>query len=293
MTIASTPSDAVIHGGGYRSYDGPRFGTGHAVFSLARHTYQRILGLKRPARHKILPFLAVIIAYLPAAVFVGIIALCPDQGRDARVTYGGYYGFVIGAITLFVIFVAPEALCPDRRWRSLSLYLASPLNRTTYLIAKAIAIVVALSLVTIGPLILLLIGFVLQNAGPHGPAGVVLVFARIIGAGLILSINFAALSMAVSSFTDRRAFAGAATFLLIGISQVVSGILAFGLNASDNFLLISLTRTPVSLVQYIYGQRQFDDMRLGLAVEALTVAGTTLASALIVYVRYQRLQVTR
>jgi ABC-2 type transport system permease protein len=287
-----TATDAVIHGGGYRRYDGPRFGTGHAVLSLARHTYQRVLGLRRPARHKVLPFLSVLIAYLPAAVFVGIIALFPDQGRDARITYGEYYGFVIGAITLFVIFVAPEALCPDRRWRTMSLYLASPLNRTTYLVAKAIAIVAALSLVTIGPLLLLLVGFVLQNAGPHGPAGVALVLGRIVGAGLVLSINFAAISMAVSSMTDRRAFAGAATFLLIGISQVLAGLLAFGLNASDNFILISLTRTPVSLVQYIYGQRQFDPP-LGLAVEALTVAATTLVSALIVFLRYRRLQVTR
>jgi predicted permease len=99
--------------------------------------------------------------------------------------------------------------------------------------------------------------------------------------------------MAVSSFTERRAFAGAATFLLIGVSQVLSGLLAVGLNGSDNFLLLSLTRTPVALVQYIYGQRQLDEFHLGLGVEAATVAFTTLVSAAIVYYRYQRLQVTR
>jgi len=286
-------SDARILDRRYAHYDGPRFGVAHAVGSLTRQTVQRCLGLHRAARWKVLPFLAVIIAYLPAAVFVGIIALFPDQGRQARITYGEYYGFVIGAITLFVIFVAPEALCPDRRWRSLSMYLASPLNRTTYLVAKAIAVVTALSLVTIGPLVLLLIGFVLQNAGPHGPAGVVLVFARIIGSGLVLSINFAAISMAVSSFTERRAFAGAATFLLIGISQVLAGLLAFGLNGGDNFILLSLTRTPVALVQYIYGQRQFDQLHVGLAGLIATVLFTTLSSAAIVYFRYQRLQVTR
>src|SRR4051812_21001135 len=91
--ISMAVTDARIHGGGYRRYDGRRLGTSHAVMSLARHTYQRILGLKRPARHKILPFLCVLIAYLPATVFVGITALFPDQARDARISYGEYYGF--------------------------------------------------------------------------------------------------------------------------------------------------------------------------------------------------------
>src|SRR3954466_7274879 len=210
--------DAVIHERGYRRYEGERAGWGHAVGALSLHTFQRIMGLRRPARHKVLPFLSVIIAYLPAAVFVGVIALFPQQGREARITYGHYYGFVTGAIFLFVTFVAPEALCPDRRWRSLSLYLASPLDRMTYLLAKAIAVVSALLLVTVGPLLLLLVGFVLQNSGPDGPWNVALTVGRILAGGVVLSVTYAALSMAVSSFTDRRAFAGAGTFLILTMS---------------------------------------------------------------------------
>jgi ABC-2 type transport system permease protein len=235
----------------------------------------------------------VIIAYLPAAVFVGIIALFPRQGRDAHITYGQSYSFIAGAIVLFVTFVAPEALCPDRRWRTLSMYLASPLNRTTYLVAKAAAIVAALGLVTIGPPLLLLVGFVLQNAGPHGPGAVVLVFVRILGAGLVLSVNFAAISMAVSSVTDRRAFAGAGTFLLLSLSQAVAGFLVFGINASKYFLLVSLTRTPLTLVQQMYGEHDVGVPQVPVVAQALTVAATTALAAAFVYVRYRRIQVTR
>ena len=78
-------SDARIHDQGYRRYDGPRLGTRHAVRSLARHTFQRILGLRRPARYKILPFLSVIIAYLPAAVFIGVCALAGIRLCRARI----------------------------------------------------------------------------------------------------------------------------------------------------------------------------------------------------------------
>ena len=41
------------------------------------------------------------------------------------------------AVLVFVAFVAPEVLCPDRRTGMLGLYLASPLTRDTYLVGKA------------------------------------------------------------------------------------------------------------------------------------------------------------
>ena len=62
-------------------------------------------------------------------------------------TYGEYYGFIVSAIIVFVAFVAPEVLCTDRRTGMLGLYLASPLTRDTYLLAKAIAVAVVLATV--------------------------------------------------------------------------------------------------------------------------------------------------
>ena len=124
------------------------------------------MGLRRPARYKALTFLVVLIAYLPAAVFVGLAAFLPHQLRGQLPKLSDYYGFVTAAIVLFVAFVAPESLCPDRRYRTLGLYLASPLDRLAYLRAKAQAIVMILGLVTLGPPLLMLVGLSLQNAGP-------------------------------------------------------------------------------------------------------------------------------
>ncbi len=95
---------------GYRPYRGVRLGVAHSVWALARHTAERIMGLKRPARYKVLPFAAVLIAYLPAIAFIGIVALLP-RGRirlsDLIPGPGRYYAFITAAIILFAALWPP------------------------------------------------------------------------------------------------------------------------------------------------------------------------------------------
>src|SRR4051812_20732822 len=175
-------SDARIVDQGYRPYEGPRRGLRGAVRSLAWHSVLRALGMRRTAWAKLLPIASIGIAYLPAAVFVGVAAILPQRVRDqANIipTYAEYYGFITAAIVLFVALVGPEVLCPDRRNGMLGLYLASPLDRRTYLLAKVLAVVPVLALVTLGPPLLQLVGLTLADAGPGGIGDFLLVFLRI------------------------------------------------------------------------------------------------------------------
>jgi len=95
-------TDARILGTGYRSYSGPRLGPRHAVWTLSRHSFERIMGLRRPARYKVLPILTFVIAYLPAVAFIGAIALLPSRRLGQFVPDPGqYYAFVTAALTLF------------------------------------------------------------------------------------------------------------------------------------------------------------------------------------------------
>lgn len=299
MSDARVGADARILERGYRRYTGPRQGQAHAVRSVVAHTLRRILGLRRPARSKVLPLMTIVFAFLPATVFVGLVALLrranddgDDVSRQIVPDYPNYYGFVISAIVLFVSFVAPEALCPDRRSRVLSLYLASPLTRFTYLAAKAAAVAAVLAFVTVGPLLLLFVGLVLQGSGPDGFVDAVSVFIQIFEGGIVLAALYTSLSMAIASLTDRRAVAAAATlFLLIG-SGIVIRTLVFGLGASTNLLVIDLTLAPLELMRRIYGRPgffpQIDTWLLTAGVLAMTAASAAIAIA-----RYQRLQVTR
>jgi ABC-2 type transport system permease protein len=284
---------ARIHDTGYRRYEGVRLGPVHATRSLAKHTFQRVLGLRRPARNKILPFLSVGIAYLPAITFIGLLAFLPGRANRSFIPrFGAYYGFISAAIVLFVTFVAPEALCPDRRWRSLSLYLAAPLNRMTYLLAKAVAVASALLLVTLGPPLLYLIGRALENAGPRSFNDFVTTLLRIVVSGTVLALFYGSISMLVSSLTDRRAFAGAGTLLLLALSAAAGGVMARGIGAGEYWFLLNLGRTALDLVQRIFGLEPFSP-GISTVAEALFVAAVTLFSSAVVVWRYKNLRVTR
>lgn len=290
-------TDARILGTGYRSYVGPRLGPRHAMWTLTRHTFERIMGLRRPARYKVLPILTLVIAYLPAVAFIGAIALVPSRRLGSFVPDPGeYYAFVTAALMLFATLAAPEALCPDKRSHFLGLYLASPLTRTTYLAAKAAAVAGAVVLVTVGPPLLLLAGEAIQNEGPRGFGAFMTMLSQTILAGGALAIMFTALALVIPSLTDRRAFASAGGVLVLIGSAAISSILAFGLRLGDGWLLLGLQRLPFEVTTRIFDRRGLptpSETPLPTAEVALAAIGVTVLAAAITWWRVARATVTR
>ena len=293
----SAADGARILKGGYRRFEGHRTGVRGAVESVATHTTQRALGLRRAARYKILPVLAAALAYVPAIVYAGLAVLIPDElGRNETLpTYAEYSFFITAAIVVFTAFVAPEVLCTDRRTGMLGLYLASPLTRTTYLAAKATAVLGVLAIVTLGPPLFLLLAYVLVGSGPDGPADVALFAVRIVVAGTLLSAFFGSLSMAVSAVTDRKAVASAAIAILLLLSAVVTGSLVAGAGASPYLLLGDLFGLPFEAVVRIFGEtsQNPDLAEVGSAVVVGATVAWTLAASAFVWLRYRALEVTR
>lgn len=262
---------------GHRAYTGPRLGPSHAVWTLCRHTFERIMGMRRPARYKVLPVLTVLIAYLPAITFIGATALLPRTRLGTFVPDpGGYYPFVTAALILFATLAAPEALCPDKRSRFLGIYLASPLTRTTYLLAKVAAVATAVGVVTLGPPLLLLVGQAAQNAGPRGFGNFVTTLSQTICAGLALAVMFTAVALVFPSLTDRRAFASAGAVLVILGSAAISGIFAFGLRLGDGWLLLGLDRLPFEVTDRIFDRHGLPTPS-GNPLPTAAVAGVAIA----------------
>lgn len=291
-------SDARILDRGYRAYEGPRTGTRGAVGALVVHSIQRALGLKRSFWQKVLPAIAVFIAYVPAIVFVGLAVFVRDtllENAELVPGYADYYGFVSAAIVVFTAFVAPELLCTDRRTGMLGLYLASPLTRTSYLLAKGIAVVALLALVTLGPTLLMLVGLTIVGVGPDGPVELLAVLGRIVLAGAAVALLPATLSLAVASTTTRRAAASAAIIVILIGSTAVSGALVDGTGASPLLFCLDLFSLPFEVVSRIY-----DESSGILAARTLTTATVvgayaawTVAFATFTWLRYRRLTVTR
>ncbi len=288
-------SDARIFDLGYSSYEGGRERPARAIATLAGFTARRVLGLGRGGRHKVLPAIALAIAFLPALVSVAFSVIVEDLPVDDLISYGEYTFIIGSALALFTALIAPEALCPDRRSGMLGLYLAGPLDRNRYLASKGIAVFAVMLLITAAPLLFMLVAFVLAGHGPT-PSDAPGLLLRIVASGIVTALLYASLSMAVSSFTTRRAAAAVATILVlfVPVSVVRAAIESTGApNALD---LLSFPFVVAELSYRIFGESPEDDA----PVEALSTAAVSggvavaiVAGLLVCWLRYRRLETFR
>ena len=280
---------------GYRRYDGERTGARGAVRSVAVNGLRAVLGLGRAARHKVLPVVAATMAYLPAVVFVGLAVLLPDNLLDPEevADYAGYYFFIVAALVLFTAFVAPDALTADRRSGMLALYLSTPLTRTSYLLARSMAVVATLLVVTLGPPLLLLIGYTFEGEGPDGFTGWLGIFWRVVACGVIVAGVYGGVSLALSSFTDRRAVASATIVLFMLVSAALTTTLVETGDLSSNWYLLNLLVAPFELVFRIYGEP--DNPQPDMSTTGLWLAnlGWIFGSWGTAWFRYRTLSVDR
>jgi ABC-2 type transport system permease protein len=261
---------------GYRSYDGPRSAPVWALATVWKHTLQRVLGLHRSVRHKVLPAIAVLIAFLPAVIFVGITAFLPAAQilDEILPSYGEYTGEITMALALFASLVAPEALCTDRRTGMLDLYLAGPLDVRRYLAAKWAAVASVMLVMTIGPQLFLLVSYTVVSAGPSlGDAPLLLL--RILASGVGVALFYTAVAMGVSSLTTRRAVAAVATVLVLLVPQIAVGVAVESSDAPEELALL----TPSVATEYafrVFGETRGvldDDPPIADVSTGLVVAG--------------------
>jgi ABC-2 type transport system permease protein len=291
----TTGPDARLFDLGYRSYDGPRERPERPILTLAEFTARRVLGLGRGGRHKVLPAITLVIAFLPALFSVVFTVFTDDILVDDLITYGEYTFFIGSALALFAALVAPEALCPDRRSGMLGLYLAGALDRTRYLLAKGLAVFGVMLLITVGPLLFMLLAFVLAGYGPTAGETPKLLL-RILASGLATALLYAALSMAVSSFTTRRAAAAVGVILLLFVPAIVVRSAIDGAGAPNELDLFSFPFVVANLAYRIFGETPDETepvAELSTWVVTGGVGAAIVAGALVCWLRYRRLEAFR
>lgn len=133
-------SDAIIYDRGYKVYDGELHGRSATRRAIVKDGVRRILGIRRKARRKFLPWGLLAIGLLMAAVLVGqlfIFGSLAGAVAEGLPSYAELFDLYSRIALLFLAVTIPELLGPDRGQGVLSVYFSRPMSVGDYLGAKA------------------------------------------------------------------------------------------------------------------------------------------------------------
>ncbi|HET6626517.1 MAG TPA: ABC transporter permease [Nocardioidaceae bacterium] len=219
-SLAATAPAGVIHDIGYRPYAGPRLGERAVAWALFVTGLRNCFGLGRSGRSKILPMGLLGLMLLPALILVGVLVQARQLlGLDEHiVAYSTYPITTQLLISVFVAAQAPALISRDLRFRTITLYLARPARRTTYVLVRLASLTVA-TLVLIGaPLLLMYVGGLLADL-PLGRE-TERFLAAMVGA-VLLALALSCLAALVSALTIRRGLAVAAVIVVLLVSYTM------------------------------------------------------------------------
>ena len=200
----------VIHDIGYRSYSGPRVGSGAIARSLLWSGVLAVFGFGRSGKAKILPFALLALSIVPAIVLVGIMALI---GLDAELlNYAGYNQNTAFLVALFVAAQAPVLFSRDLRSGVISLYLARPLGATPFALVRWASLLLSILAFVVTPLVILFVGGLTAGSdlGEELPR-----FLVGIGGAVLMAVMLATIAALAASWTMRRGLAVGGTIMVL------------------------------------------------------------------------------
>ena len=295
-----TDRSGAVYDLGYAPYEGERLGRNGAVRSVVKDGVYRVLGLRRKARKKVLPWFLLAIALIPAAVFVGLAFLLPDFTPDAESPFGGYteYFVLVGVVVLlFVALAGPELLIPDRRQGVLDIYSSRPLLPSDYVGARTGSLVLVMASFLLIPQIGMYIGFAALDSDGFFEALVSEAgdLPRILAGTALYVVAYAPLVLFLAAFINRK---GAATgiylAIMIGTNGVAEALLEAGnLPGSRYAALVPPVDNADYVMRWIFGDtselslayRAGFDPQLSLAI----ILATAIVLSAAVVLRYRRL----
>jgi ABC-type transport system involved in multi-copper enzyme maturation permease subunit len=150
-------------------------------------------------------------------------------------------------------------------------------------------------LITVGPLLFMLVAFVLAGYGPSA-GDVPGLLLDILATGLVTALLYAALSMAVSSLTTRRAAAAVGVVLLLFVPAVIVRSAIESAGAPDELDLLSSPFVVANLSYRIFGETPEEGepvAELSTWLVGGGLAATIVAGFLVCWLRYRRLEAFR
>ncbi len=184
--------------------------------------------------------------------------------------------------------------------QSIHLYLARPLTRVDYLLARLLTLLLLFLLAALLPNLYLILvqwtdsGYALGWLGDHR-----WMLLATLGYGLVVTVTFSLIALACSALTSRSGFAAAGFFLAVYFPSFLVET-GYGLVQDERILLFSV----LHLLDMV-GHGMFDapqwvtvfgftfEVELGWRTPFLLLAAIWTATASAVTLRLQRLEVTR
>jgi len=249
----------VVFDLGYKPHEGPRLGTPGAFRAIVKDGLRRVLGLRRKARKKVMPFALLGIALLPAVVFVGLAFFVGEFTPDAESPFGGYEEYLALSGTVLLIFsalAAPELLVPDRVEGVLSVYSSRPLRARDYVAARATALLGLVAAFLVVPNLLMWVGFSALGEGSFiseaidGGGN----FLRALAASVVYVLAYGVPAMLPAIYTKRTAPASGVYLAAMLFSVPVADLLvSSGFTASRWGAMLSLLQHPHVVRDWLFG----------------------------------------
>ncbi|HSQ37134.1 MAG TPA: hypothetical protein VLS92_04490 [Acidimicrobiia bacterium] len=251
-------AEGVVYDLGYRPHEGERLGRAGALSALYRDGLRRVLGLRRRARAKVLPWGLLAAAVIPATFFVGINVFTREIGvEDVDFFSHAQYFDLTGTIALlFIALAAGELLVPDRAHGVLQVYASRPLTTNDYLAGRAAALATVVFAFMYFPHLVLFFGrawvsddgFGSYVTGHWGDLWQTAV------ASLVYFAALAPLAFLFAAYSKRPALGAGAFIGVMALSTPATSALVVGAGF-DFFGLFALQQHPVVVKDWMMGVR--------------------------------------
>ncbi len=206
-----TDHTGAVYDLGYEPYDGERRGRSGARRTIVADGVRRVLGLRRKARRKVMPFTLIAIAVIPTIVFVGIGFVVPIETSELGLPDLNADMFSLGGTMamLFTALAAPELLIPDRSDGVLAMLSSRPLKPIDYVLSRFAGIFAVVGGFLVLPQIVLYIGQ--AGTDPDGLLSGIANHAHNLPKVLIVTVAYTAafvpLGFLIAGYSKRQAIA--------------------------------------------------------------------------------------
>ena len=299
--VAASKPSGSIYDLGYRHYEGKRRGRLFAAWSLYVDSLRGIWGFGRPMSAKAAPFIIAGLYSFFAVIqlaFSSVISQSIKNGTATDIfTYGNYFSRLGFFLILFCVAQAPEVVCRDQRYQVLPLYFTRAMRRVDYALARLASLSTALFVALMVPMVALFVGDVLMGADAFAAMGTELPRALpAIPANVLTALSMASISLALSSYSPRRAYSAIGLLAYFLLMEAVPAIIysvgqQAGWTWADKLVLTTPITSLGGATNWFFGIPLTSEFPLTLGADAYLVAcvaSVCLFTAVLLF-RYRRI----